>query len=112
MKTSTLLVCLSFFCTALASPAAPFPGAVKEADLDVAACQILHGSDAEAMDAEALRDLLGLSAGEPNAAKYKSARRKENGDAAQYLLVFRQPVALGTVLGVAIKLAVPPAESP
>ena len=113
MKPSLFLACLSFFCAAvtnLAGPVAvsavPFPNAVKEADLDVAACQILRGSDVEAMDAEALNDLLGLSAREPDPAKYKGARLSAKGDAVQYLIVFKQPVALGTVLGGAGELRV------
>jgi hypothetical protein len=99
MKSSPLLVCLSLFCALLASSAAPFSSAIKEADLDVAACQVLSGSDAEAMDAEALQNLLGLAATEPDASKYKRSFRSAKGEAVQYLLVFKTPVGLGTVLG-------------
>ena len=99
MKSSPLFACLAFFCTLLACPAAPFPGAVKEEDLDVAACQLLRGNEVSALDADGLRELLGFSKEDEDAGKRGRPSRGQKGGAVQYLLVFRQPVAIGTVLG-------------
>lgn len=80
--------------------AAPLPSAVTEADLDVAACQVLRGAVAEPLDAEALRGLLGLDEVVGKESKRPRPSRNPPGDGLpQYLLVFKKPVTVGTVLG-------------
>jgi len=84
---------------AVPPPAAvPFPSAVKESDIDFATCRIVSGSSQEPVDAEALKALLGLSVPPADSSKRSSCSTKEK-EEAQYLLVFKQPVAIGTVLG-------------
>src|SRR5438128_1673656 len=75
MQSSPLPACLVLVCTLLSSSAAPFPGAVKEADLDVAACQILHRDEASPLDAEALSDLLGFTDAEEKRTKHPRTSR-------------------------------------
>src|SRR3954466_5012515 len=80
--------------------AAPLPSAVTEADLDVAACQVLRGAAAEPLDADALRGLLGFDEVAGKETKLKRPSRLAPNEALpQYLLVFKRPVAIGTVLG-------------
>src|SRR3954471_6729126 len=80
--------------------AAPLPSAVTEADLDVAACQVLRGAAAEPLGADALRTLLGLDEVAGKETKLKRPARFEPNEALpQYLLVFKKPMAIGTVLG-------------
>jgi len=101
MKPLPLLVCLLLFGTLLASPAAPLPpslpsslpNAVKEDDLDFGACKILRGSDSEPLDAQSVRSLLGIAP-----APVAGGALKE-GETVQYLLVFKQPLSIGTILG-------------
>jgi len=76
----------------------PFPNAVKESDVDFGACRIVRGSEQEPVDAEALKDLLGLSATPSDTATRPTPQGKEK-EEEQYLIVFKQPVAIGTVLG-------------
>ena len=84
---------------AVPPPAAiPFPNAVKESDVDFAACRIVRDSAQEPVDAEALKTLLGLSTTPSDPSKLPSRPTKEK-EEAQYLLVFKQPIAIGTVLG-------------
>jgi hypothetical protein len=111
MKSSLLLICLVFGALS-AGFGAPFPDALTEADLDAAACQILRGSDSEALDAESLRSLLGLGASEIDDPKRSRPARAAKGDAVQYLLAFKKPIALGTVLGGTGELRVHKAGAP
>lgn len=76
----------------------PFPEALKEAAVDFAACRVLEENDSEPVEAGAIRELLGLTrANEPA----KVGRPARSGQLAglQYLIVFKQPAAIGTVLG-------------
>ncbi len=99
MKSFAVLLCALLTGSFLAF-AAPLPDAIQEADLDTAACQILRGSEVEPLDAEALRALLGFGeAPAENDGRRKPARTPKQDESAQYLLVFKKPVAIGTVLG-------------
>ncbi len=80
--------------------AAPLPSAVTEADLDVPSCQILRGAVAEPLDADTLRGLLGFDEVVGKETKRPRPGRAPQGEALpQYLLVFKKPIAIGTVLG-------------
>ncbi|HEV7404147.1 MAG TPA: hypothetical protein VGO11_14500, partial [Chthoniobacteraceae bacterium] len=80
--------------------AAPLPSAVTEADLDVAACQVLRGATAEPLDADSLHGLLGFDEVAGKETRRPRPSRAPQGEALpQYLLVFKKPVAIGTVLG-------------
>lgn len=79
--------------------AAPFPGAITEAALDFSACRVLHEDGAEPADPAAIRDLLGLGKENESAPKRRAATSRKPTASLQYLLVFKQPTALGTVLG-------------
>lgn len=78
--------------------ATPFPEALKEDAVDFAACRVLVENNSEPVEAGAIRELLGLSQTKEPA---KTARPARSGQIAglQYLLVFKQPIAIGTVLG-------------
>ena len=93
-----LLLSLTFGMAVPPPAAVPFPNAVKESDVDFASCRIVSGSTQEPVDAEVLKTLLGLSTTPADSSKRPSRSTKEK-EEAQYLLVFKQPVAIGTVLG-------------
>ena len=104
-KLSRLLFCLPTalalgFLGATGSLAAnPFPASVTEAVVDFAACRVLHDDGAEPAEAAAVRDLLGLGQGNAAAPTRRGGSSRKPTASLQYLLVFKQPVALGTVLG-------------
>ncbi|PAW86750.1 MAG: hypothetical protein B9S33_07390 [Pedosphaera sp. Tous-C6FEB] len=79
--------------------AAPFPAAVTEAAMDFAACRVLHEDGAEPVEVAAIRELLGLGQGNAPAPTKRASSSRKPTASLQYLLVFKQPVALGTVLG-------------
>src|SRR3954447_20045618 len=97
---SVLPLLVSMLASVAILRAAPLPSAVTEADLDIAACQVLRGAAAEPLDADALRGLLGFDevAGKETK-KTRPARFAPNEALPQYLMVFKKPVAIGTVLG-------------
>ncbi len=75
----------------------PLPNAVKESDMDFGACRIVRGNEQEPVDAEVVKALLGLST-LADASKRPNLQGKGQ-EETQYLLVFKQPVTIGTVLG-------------
>jgi len=77
--------------------AAPFPAAVTEDAVDFAACRVLLEKSPEPADAAAIRNLLGFGQTKESATARPSRSARQTG--LQYLLVFKQPVAIGTVLG-------------
>ncbi len=99
MKCFPAVISVLFASLCLAS-AGPIPDAVQPADLDVAACQILRGSEVEPLEADDLRVLLGLGEAPKESGKRRHpAREPKKEDTAQYLLVFKKPIAIGTILG-------------
>ena len=94
------LILLQSVMTAMAVPppaAVPFPNAIQETDIDFAASRIVKENGQEPVDAEALKNLLGLSPTSSN--NNRPVRAGKENEEAQYLLVFKRPVAIGTVLG-------------
>lgn len=93
--------------------AAPLPSAVTETDLDVAACQILRGAVAEPLDADTLHGLLGFDEVAGKETKRPRPARAPQGEALpQYLLVFKKPIAIGTVLGASGELRLHKSAAP
>ena len=102
MKHIPLLTGLFLLCgltAGLALPPAapiPFPAAVKESDVDFAACRVIvSGSEQTPLDADTLKGVLGFADRSPNQPVIKGYDRAE----IKYLIVFKQPVAIGTLLG-------------
>ncbi len=99
MKFRPLLAFVLLQLGLLASSAAPFPVAVTEAVVDFAACRVLHEDGAEEAEASVIRDLLGLGQGNATAPVRRGGASRKPTSSVQYLLVFKQPIAVGTVLG-------------
>ena len=99
MKFRPLLAFVLFQLGLLASSAAPFPVAVTEAVVDFAACRVLHEDGAEEAEASVIRDLLGLGQGNATGPARRGGASRKPTSSVQYLLVFKQPIAVGTVLG-------------
>ncbi len=98
MKFALLVVLVFSTAFGLAS-ATPLPDAVQESDLDIAACRIIRGVEEEPVDATELRAILGLGKTPAEAPVRVRKHAPKAEDIAQYLLVFKQPAAVGTVLG-------------
>lgn len=90
---------LSFLLFLVPAHAAVLDPAVSIAALDLPACRVLHADGAEPADPAALRELLGLDGSNAPAPARRGAVSRKPTSSLQYLLVFKQPVALGTVLG-------------
>lgn len=82
-------------CGLPAFAAAPFADAVKESDLDVPACKVFWGAEVSPMEAESVFGLLGLGGREPLLPRRPQPAKGE----VRYLVAFKQPVAIGTVIG-------------
>ena len=65
--------------------------------MDLAACRVWSDNGPEPVDAAGIRELLGLASGKDAPAARPGRSTRPAGQ--QYLLVFKQPTALGTVLG-------------
>jgi len=103
---SVLLLLLGFLLSSLFVSAAPLPEAIQEKDLDLSACQILRGTEVEPLDAATLRALLGFGPATEIAARPRGGRAGKTEESTQYLLVFKAPVTIGTVLGASGELRV------
>jgi hypothetical protein len=85
-----------------------FADAVKIADVDVSACKVFWGAEASPMEAESVSALLGLGGREP-----LSPRRPQPAKGAvRYLVAFKQPVAIGTVIGGLTELSILKTDAP
>ena len=82
-----------------AAVAAPFSSAVVEDAVDFAACQVWTDNVAEGVEPAVIRDLLGWGQGRVPGTASRPGRSGKHTESLQYLLAFKQPVALGTVLG-------------
>ncbi len=100
MKLSVPVACVLFFLSLSAVLAVPFPRAITQADIDFAASRIISCDSVAVVDEASLLDVLGLDAAVSGNTRPSFARvpRKDE-ETIRYLLVFKQPVALGTVLG-------------
>jgi hypothetical protein len=102
---ATILFCLLTAAplrAATPAPAAdPLEPALSPADLDVAACQSFHKGKATPADPKQLLQVLGLPVTKDYFYAWSAgqvAEESKEGDAFQYLLAFKKPVTVGSLL--------------
>ena len=110
--TLPLSVTLSLLLLLAPARAAVLDPAITAAALDLPACRILNADGAEPLEPAAIRELLGLDGGIAPAPARRGAASRKPTSSLQYLLVFKQPVALGTVLGSVGELRVHKPDAP
>ncbi|HEY3322827.1 MAG TPA: hypothetical protein VGP72_20400 [Planctomycetota bacterium] len=105
-----------FPCTLWAAPAVnPLEAALAAEDLDVAACQSFKNGKAAPIDAKTLQWVLGL----PVSKEYfhpwsagQAADDSKDGDTFSYLVAFKSPVAIGSLLFTTQQAALLKADAP
>lgn len=113
IRTSSLrALALSFLFFLVPARAAVLDPAITAAALDLPACRVLRADGAEPAEPAAIRELLGLDGSNAPAPGRRGAASRKPTASLQYLLVFKQPVALGTVLGSVGELRVLKPDAP
>lgn len=90
----------------------PLVSVVTEDDIDLAASQMLRGGKGEPLEAALAREILGL--GKESDGTIRGPKRvvARGGEDVQYLLVFKRPMDLGTVVGGVGELSVLKEKAP